>query len=107
MEHILQCGDLTAEYDAVVVLEDDIVVAKGFMQYAAAAVENYWDDDLIAGISLYTHGTNQGNGRFFEAQYNGYDVFMMQCSARSLGASAGRGICGKSSGRGMPVIMGN
>ncbi len=78
--HILQCGDLTSDYDAVVVLEDDIVVAKGFMQYVNATVEQYSDDNFIAGISLYTHQTNQGNGRFFEAQYNGFDAFMMQCS---------------------------
>ncbi len=77
-KHILQCGDLTERYDAVIVLEDDLVVAEGFMQYVVAAVEAYKDDDKIAGISLYTHQTNPGNGRFFEAQFNGYDVFMMQ-----------------------------
>lgn len=76
--HILQCGDLTADYDAVVVLEDDLVVAKGFMQFVVSACEKYQFDDNIAGISLYTHRTNPGNGRFFEAQYNGYDAFFMQ-----------------------------
>ena len=76
--HILQCGNLTSKYDAVVVLEDDLVVANGFMQYVTAATDKYIDDDLIAGISLYTHRTNPGNGRFFESQYNGYDAFMMQ-----------------------------
>ncbi len=51
----LQCGDLTEKYDAVVVLEDDLVVAEGFMQYVVAAVEAYKNNDEIAGISLYTH----------------------------------------------------
>lgn len=77
-KHILQCGNLTEKYDAVIVLEDDLIVAEGFMQYTVAAVEAYGDNDKIAGISLYTHQTNPGNGRFFEAQFNGYDVFMMQ-----------------------------
>ena len=76
--HILQCGDLTDQYDAVVVLEDDLVIAEGFMQYVVETVERYRGPSMIAGISLYTHKTNPGNGRFFEAQYNGYDVFMMQ-----------------------------
>ena len=77
-KHILQCGDLTSKYDAVVVLEDDLVVAKGFMQYVDSVCEMYRSNDKIAGISLYTHRTNPGNGRFFEAQFNGYDVFFMQ-----------------------------
>lgn len=76
--HILQCGDLTDEYDAVIVLEDDLVVAEGFFRYVTEAVEFYKDDDNIAGISLYTHRTNPGNGRPFEAQFNGYDAFLMQ-----------------------------
>ena len=76
--HILQCGDLTNKYDAVIVLEDDLVVAEGFFQYVCEAVEFYKDDEKIAGISLYTHRTNPGNGRPFEAQNNGKDVFLMQ-----------------------------
>ena len=77
-KHILQCGDLTSQYDAVVVLEDDLVVSKGFMQYVDATVKQYNHEDKVAGISLYTHRTNPGNGRFFEAQFCGYDVFLMQ-----------------------------
>lgn len=77
-KHILQCGDLTSEYDAVIVLEDDLVVAENFFQFASEAVEFYNNDDKIAGISLYTHRTNPENGRPFEAQFNGYDVFLMQ-----------------------------
>lgn len=76
--HILQCGDLTEEYDAVIVLEDDLIVAKGFFQYVTETVEFYGDNPKIAGISLYAYRSNQGNGRPFEAQFNGYDVFLMQ-----------------------------
>lgn len=77
-KHILQCGDLTDRYDAIIVLEDDLVVSEGFFQYVCEAVEFYYNDENIAGISLYTHRTNPGNGRPFEAQFNGKDVFFMQ-----------------------------
>ena len=76
--HILQCGDLTEQYDAVIVLEDDLVVSSGFFDYVLEAIEFYKDDNDIAGISLYSHKTNPGNGRYFEPAYNGYDSFMMQ-----------------------------
>lgn len=77
-KHILKCGDLTSKYDAVVILEDDLVVSKGYFEYVKQAVEYYKDDVHVAGISLYTHKTNPGNGRAFEATYNGYDVFLMK-----------------------------
>lgn len=77
-KHIIKCGDLTQEYDAVIVLEDDLIVAEGFFNYVTESVEFYKDNDQIAGISLYTHRTNPGNGRPFEAQYNGFDTFLMQ-----------------------------
>ena len=77
-KHILKCGDLTNKYDAVIVLEDDLLVAESYFQYVCEAVEYYKNNDKIAGISLYTHRTNPGNGRPFEAQNNGKDVFFMQ-----------------------------
>ena len=76
--HMIQCGDLTSKYDCVIVLEDDIVVAEGFMQYVVECVEKYKDEKKVAGISLYTHRINPGNGRSFEAQYNGMDVLALQ-----------------------------
>lgn len=76
--HILQCGDMTKEYDAVVVLEDDLIVSKYYFKYIIKTLEWYKDDDKIAGISLYTHQTHPGVRRPFEAVNNGYDVYMMQ-----------------------------
>ena len=77
-KHVLQCGDLTENYDAVIVLEDDLIVAPSFFDYAKQVAAFYGNDDRIAGISLYSHKTNPGNGRYFEPQYNGLDVFLMQ-----------------------------
>lgn len=76
--HILQCGDLTNEFDAVVVLEDDLIVSPGFYAYAKQAVAFYRDDDYVKGISLYTHSINPGCSRLFTPAQNRYDAFFMQ-----------------------------
>lgn len=76
--HILQCGDLTKHYEAVVVLEDDLVVSPYFHSYVRQTLDRYGADDRIAGISLYTLQFHQGAGRPFEAVHTGYDVFFMQ-----------------------------
>ncbi len=77
-KHILQCGDLTEEYDAVVVLEDDLQVSKAFYKYLKSAIEFYDRDERIAGISLYSYRVNEFNEMPFQAAYNGYDSFLMQ-----------------------------
>lgn len=51
--HILQCGDLTEYFKAVVILEDDIFVSEYFYPYVEQAVDYYYNDDRIACISLY------------------------------------------------------
>ncbi len=77
--HILQCGDLTNEdYDAVVVLEDDLLVSPGFYAYCKQMIAFYDNDERIAGISLYKHRFHQGVRRPFEPEENAYDVFFMQ-----------------------------
>lgn len=76
--HIIQCGDLTEKYDAVVVLEDDLQVSPCFYSYVKQAVAYYQDDERISGISLYKHQIHPGVNRPFEPVNNGYDVFMMQ-----------------------------
>lgn len=76
--HIIQCGDLTEKYDAVVVLEDDLMVAPHFYSYVKQTIERYSDDAHIAGISLYKHQTHPGVNRPFEPANNGFDVYMQQ-----------------------------
>ena len=51
--HIIQCGDLTEKYDAVVVLEDDLLVSRYFYSYVKQTLKFYQNDPNIAGISLY------------------------------------------------------
>lgn len=76
--HIIQCGDLTEKYDAVVVLEDDLMVAPHFYSYVRQTVERYKEEEHIAGISLYKHQTHPGVYRPFEPAHNGFDVYMQQ-----------------------------
>jgi hypothetical protein len=77
-QHILNCGDLTSEYDAVVILEDDLTVSHCFVNYITQAIEYSELNPKISGISLYSHKTNPGCGRPFEPMFNGYDIYLMQ-----------------------------
>lgn len=51
--NILSCGDFTENYDAVIVLEDDLYVAKDFYNYAKQAALYYESNDRIGGVSLF------------------------------------------------------
>lgn len=77
-KHIIQCGDVSNDYRAVVILEDDITVSENFYDYIKQTLDAYGQDDRIAGISLYNHHVNVGVNHFFEPEYIGYDVFFMQ-----------------------------
>lgn len=77
-KHIIECGNLTSEYDAVIVLEDDLIVSPFFYEYVKKAVERYKLDNKIAGISLYRHYMHPGVYRPFEPANCGYDVYFQQ-----------------------------
>lgn len=51
--HILKCGDYTEIYKAIILLEDDIYVSEYFYDYVLKAIDFYYDEERIAGISLY------------------------------------------------------
>ena len=52
-KHIIQCGDLTQFFKAIILLEDDIFVSEYFYQYVEKVVDFYYDEERIGGISLY------------------------------------------------------
>jgi hypothetical protein len=83
-EHILACGDLIEDYDALIVLEDDIVVSDSFLRYVYAAIEFVKEDENIAGISLYAPAINEMSLLPFTPKRNGFDNFYLQ-SAQSWG----------------------
>lgn len=83
-QHILLCGDLTTDYDAVVILEDDIVVSDSFLRYTKSAIEFIGQDDSVAGISLYSPSINEMAMLPFIPKRTGFDNYFLQ-SAQSWG----------------------
>lgn len=79
-QHILSCGNYLDEYDALVVLEDDLIVSDNFYMYAVQAVEKYFDNKEIAGISLYSFGVNYQTFYPFKPQPSQYDTYFMKCA---------------------------
>lgn len=78
--HIIQCGDLSESYGAVIILEDDILVSKGFYTYVCEALSYYNDVSSITGIALYSHEWNGYAGKFFQPIPDGYDTYLGQFS---------------------------
>ena len=76
--HILSCGDLLKEYDAVIILEDDVVVAPSYFYFTEQCVEKYKDDDAIAGISLFSFPLNHYNQVPFYPLKSDSDVYLMK-----------------------------
>ena len=77
-EHVLRCGDLSAKHDALIALEDDLVVSPRFYHFALQAFNFYKDDPKIAGISLYHHAYNETAQFPFVPLADGSDVYFLQ-----------------------------
>lgn len=76
-KHILSSGDLTKEYDAVVMLEDDLLVSKDFYQYAKKAINYYQHEPRVAGVSLYSCQITESSLSRFEAIDTKEDTYFM------------------------------
>jgi hypothetical protein len=76
--HIIQCGDLTEQYDAIIMLEDDLYVSSQFFDYAQKAFFFYKEDTSLAGIGLYNYRYNEFAYCPFEPITDGYDNYFMQ-----------------------------
>ncbi len=79
--HILECGDLTARYGSIILLEDDLFVSPYFYTYARQCMEFYASDSNIAGISLYSHGYNETAYMGFRPLEDSSDVFFLQIAS--------------------------
>ena len=76
--HILSCGDLTEEYGAIVLLEEDLGVASSFYHYATSAITFYQNEKRVAGVALYSYEYSE-LGRFrFNPIHDGFDNYFMQ-----------------------------
>lgn len=77
-KHILQCGDLCMQYDAVIILEDDLFVSAFFYDYAQQAYSFYKDAENVAGISLYNYKFNEIAYCPFDPITDQYDNYFLQ-----------------------------
>ena len=79
--HVITCGDLTNEYGAVIILEDDLTVSPAFYDYAVQASVFYKDQAEVSGISLYTYEFCGYVDMRFVAIEDGYDNYFMQMAS--------------------------
>lgn len=77
-QHVLRCGDLTAEFGSIIMLEDDLFVSPHFHQYTCQALGFYGSDSDIAGIALYSQRYNETAELGFRALDDETDVFFAQ-----------------------------
>lgn len=78
--HILKCSSLVKDYDAVAILEDDVIVSPGFFHYMECTYKKYSNVPEIAGVSLYSYQWNENVCLPFEADLSSFDVYFMQMS---------------------------
>ncbi|MGQ1911612.1 hypothetical protein ACT3CE_17745 [Marinifilum sp. RC60d5] len=78
--HILSTGDLLSAHDALVVLEDDLVVSNCMYNYIKQSVVKYSKNKNIAGVSLYSFAVNYQNWKPFNPVKNEYDAYAMNCA---------------------------
>lgn len=77
-KHILSCGQFLNEYEALIVLEDDVIVSPSFYSYARETIPCYCEDQNIGGISLYSYDYNVNARLPFIPESSNYDVYFMQ-----------------------------
>lgn len=80
--HILTCGDLTKDYDGIILLEDDLVASPDFYRYAQECFDFVKGKQSIAGVALYNHRLSQLTEKVFEPLEDGFDnwYFRYACS---------------------------
>lgn len=77
--NIIFCGDLLlTEYDRIILLEDDLLVSKGFVDFALKAADFYENEPEIAGISLFSYyACEEGLFNFYPLK-DEFDTFFIQ-----------------------------
>ncbi len=78
--HMMSLDKWFASYNALIILEDDIVVSPYFYSYAKTCILKYSNDPQIAGISLYNFDVNYQTRLPFTPMKNGHDVYFMNCA---------------------------
>ncbi len=78
--HMISLGKWFDTFDAIVVLEDDLVVSPNFYTYTEQAVKKYMNVPEIAGISLYSYRVNYQTRVPFDPIKDEYDAYFMNCA---------------------------
>lgn len=78
--HMLSLGKYFDEFDALIVLEDDVTVATSYYVYAQQCLSKYYGDSRIAGISLYSFAANYQTYLPFTPARSQFDVYLMNCA---------------------------
>ena len=79
-EHMLSLTKWFEYFDALVVLEDDVFVSPNFYSYVKQTTKQYYNDDKIAGISLYSYSLNYHTSELFVPYKKEHDVYFMNCA---------------------------
>lgn len=83
-QHIIKCAnECLSEYDAMIMLEDDLLVSPYMYHYVKSILTFYNDEKSkqIAGFSLYAQKFNEAADIPFEAISDGYDNFYFQIAS--------------------------
>ncbi len=78
--HMMSLGKWFDSFDAIVVLEDDIVVSPNYYTYTCQTIEKYQDCDEVAGISLYGFNVNYQTVIPFVPIKDEHDTYFMNCA---------------------------
>ena len=80
-QHVLFCGNLVKQYDGIIMLEDDLYVARDFYSYTVQALQFSKNKSYISGISLYNYQYNELCSEPFIAREDGFDNYYMQVAS--------------------------
>lgn len=78
--HMMSLGKWFDRFDAIVVLEDDIVVSPNFYYYTKQTVNKYYSCHEVAGISLYSIAVNYQTTMLFQPIKDEHDAYFMNCA---------------------------
>ncbi len=82
-ENLRRCGDLSQEFNAIIILEDDSIVSPYFFEYAQKAIEQYGNEEKIAQISLYCYQHNSiSEFPFRHLAHNQHSFLVQKTSTR-------------------------
>ncbi|WDL88470.1 glycosyltransferase [Priestia aryabhattai] len=76
--HIICCGELTKQFNNIILLEDDLYLSDQYYKFSKKALGFYYNEKSIAGISLYAHSYNETARLPFAPLKGEHDVYFMQ-----------------------------